>query len=241
MILETGNMWQMWGKTDLFCITTNSTVTKDGRLVMGRGIAQEARDTIRGLDERLGRMVGYSYRPYSLLILNDLVRERTLQEKFGAFQVKYSFSQPAETNIIAASAACLFLHICKNPNIRVDLNFPGVGYGNLPVCEVWPIVSKLPDNVHVWCDEKTYKELVMEEVLEGRGSWEQLVELDLTSTIRLAPEVVTISESEIQEAIRKEEAKGIRYKTNNKTGVSVTSAVAKTDDNFGMERGVKKS
>lgn len=155
MILETGDMWQMWGKTDLFCITTNSTILPDGRLVMGRGIAQEARDSIKGLDMRLGRMVGHSHRPYSLLILNDLVREKVLQEKFGAFQVKYSFSQPAETNIIAASCACLFLHICKHPNIRIDLNFPGVGYGNLPVSEVWPIVSKLPDNVHIWCDRQT--------------------------------------------------------------------------------------
>lgn len=184
MILECGDMWQVWGKTDLFCITTNSTVTKDGRLVMGRGIAQEARDTIKGLDARLGRMVGFSHRPYSLLILNDLVREKVLQEKFGAFQVKYSFSQPAETGIIASSCACLFLHICKNPNIRIDLNMPGVGYGNLSVSEVWPIVSKLPDNVHIWCDEKTYKEIVVEGVNQGQEwAWEKIVELDMREVL----------------------------------------------------------
>jgi hypothetical protein len=159
MILECGNMWSVWGKTDLFCITTNSTVTKEGKLVMGRGIAQEARDSIRGLDERLGRMVGFSHRPYSLLILHDLVRDRILQSKLGAFQVKYSFSQPADLNLIRASCACLFLHISKNTDIRVDLNMPGVGYGNLGVCEVWPIVSLLPDNVHLWCDTQTKYQL----------------------------------------------------------------------------------
>lgn len=209
MILETGNMWDIWGKTDLFCITTNSTVTKDGRLVMGRGIAQEARDSIKGLDVRLGRMVGQNYRPYSLLILNDLVREKVLQEKLGAFQIKYSFSQPAETNIIAASCACLFLHICKNPNIRVDLNFPGVGHGNLPVCEVWPIVSKLPDNVHIWCDPQTREEV-------GK-LFEEENQLVFTQFVG-----------------------GIKWENLHQPPI-VTSAVAKTDGNFGMERGIKKS
>jgi hypothetical protein len=150
MILETGDMWSMWGRTDLFCITTNSTLLPDGRLVMGRGIAQEARDTIRGLDYRLGRMVGFSHRPYSLLILNDLVRERTLQEKFGAFQVKYSVSQPLDLNVLRASCACLFLYLSKNPFFRIDLNLPIDTHED--ICEVWPIVSLLPDNVHIWAD-----------------------------------------------------------------------------------------
>lgn len=155
MILETGNMWEVWGSTDLFCITTNSTVKPDGRLVMGAGIAQEARDSIVGLDARLGRMIGFNHRPYGLLVLQDLARYKVLQPRFGALQVKYSFSQPADINLICSSLASLFIYIAKNCSCRVDMNFPGVGYGNLTVEEVWPIVSLLPDNVHVWCDDTT--------------------------------------------------------------------------------------
>lgn len=164
MILETGDMWEIWGKTDLFCITTNSTVKPDGRLVMGAGIAQEARDSIIGLDARLGRMIGFNHRPYGLLVLQDLARYKVLQPRFGALQVKYSFSQPADINLICSSLASLFIYIAKNCNCRVDMNMPleagsnsalGVGYGNLTVEEVWPIVSLLPDNVHVWCDDRT--------------------------------------------------------------------------------------
>src|SRR6476619_1193586 len=44
MILERGNMWDVFGKTDLFLITTNPIVRKDGAIVMGRGIAKQARE-----------------------------------------------------------------------------------------------------------------------------------------------------------------------------------------------------
>ena len=35
-------------------------------------------------------------------------------------------------------------------NTRFDLNFPGIGNGHLSKDEILPIISKLPDNVHIW-------------------------------------------------------------------------------------------
>ena len=46
MILEHGDMWSVFGKTDLFCITTNSFIRRDGQLVMGRGIALAAKKRV---------------------------------------------------------------------------------------------------------------------------------------------------------------------------------------------------
>ena len=58
----TGNMWDAYPATDLFVITTNSFITAerfghDERLVMGRGIALEARNRFPGIDNRLAKLI----------------------------------------------------------------------------------------------------------------------------------------------------------------------------------------
>lgn len=47
-------MWSAYDDADLFLITTNSTLKKNGALLMGRGIARQARDLFPGLDLALG-------------------------------------------------------------------------------------------------------------------------------------------------------------------------------------------
>ena len=51
------DIWEV--KCDFLCITTNGIVKKDGRLVMGAGIAKEARDRCVdiNLDLYLGSLV----------------------------------------------------------------------------------------------------------------------------------------------------------------------------------------
>ena len=44
---KTGNMWDSWDDADLFLITTNAVIKVNGELVMGRGIALEARQRCR--------------------------------------------------------------------------------------------------------------------------------------------------------------------------------------------------
>lgn len=52
-----GDMWTAYEPADLFLITTNSTIRPDGALVMGRGIARQARDRFPGLAEVLGQHI----------------------------------------------------------------------------------------------------------------------------------------------------------------------------------------
>ncbi len=49
-----GNMWTAYEPADLFLITTNSTIRRDGALVMGRGIARQAKERFPDLDVTLG-------------------------------------------------------------------------------------------------------------------------------------------------------------------------------------------
>jgi len=54
---QRGDMWPAFATAGLFLITTNSTIRKDGALVMGRGIARQARDRFPGLAVNLGRYI----------------------------------------------------------------------------------------------------------------------------------------------------------------------------------------
>lgn len=55
---KTGDMWTAYTAVDLFLITTNSTLKQGDRaLVMGRGIARQAKERFPGLDTALGRQI----------------------------------------------------------------------------------------------------------------------------------------------------------------------------------------
>jgi hypothetical protein len=145
MILEKGDMWKTFGKTDLFCFTANSTMTKNNRLVMGAGIAKQVKERIPDIDLSLG---------YALQQLNNstfgLITHISFNQMIGAFQVKYHWSDKADLHLIMYSTVKLFSFIVNNKPKRIDLNFPGIGKGKLPEEMILPIISNLPDCVHVW-------------------------------------------------------------------------------------------
>lgn len=143
-----GNMWSAYDQADLFLITTNSTLKKNGALVMGRGIARQARDLFPGLDRTLGREIARrcgNQGEYGLL-----VSPRWPAAKLGAFQVKGHYSGPASLELIQRSTAELCAWCTEHPNARVELNFPGIGNGRLLKGDVLPIVGRLPDRVTIW-------------------------------------------------------------------------------------------
>ena len=150
MILEHGNMWDVFGKTDLFIITTNSFIKANRSLVMGRGIALEARTKIPNIDFKFGNKIAETcghLGKYGLIIVKQ---HDSQSQSVGAFQVKRHFQDKADGNLIAISTLMLKQLADKYTNYRFDINFPAIGFGKLKVGEVMPIISSLPDNVHVW-------------------------------------------------------------------------------------------
>lgn len=146
MILKTGDMWNAWDRVDLFLITTNAIVTKDQRLVMGRGIARQARDRFPGLDLMLGGEIRYVVGwKYGLFISNGWP-----EKKLGCFQVKVDWKDKADLKLISLSTAMLLNWCEKHPKAIVALNFPGIGNGGLPRNQVLPIISTLSSTVEVW-------------------------------------------------------------------------------------------
>jgi len=145
---ERGNMWRSFSCTDAFCITTNSYIRNDGELVMGAGIALQAKkifdDLPLALGQKIERKCGH------LGIYGTFPSNRKEIDKIVAFQVKTHFKNKADLELIQKSAEQLSKIATKYPDKRYDLNFPGIGNGGLNQDEVMPIVNQLPDNVHIW-------------------------------------------------------------------------------------------
>jgi hypothetical protein len=144
---ETGDMWNEFGKPNtLFVVTTNSTIKKDGCLVMGRGLAKSVRDRLFGIDAALGKLIQAQRIPddYGLLILDYKGK------KVGAFQVKTYYAEAASPALIRKAATKLAAWAGDHPGYTVNINYPGIGCGRLPEEVVRPLLDVLPENVHIW-------------------------------------------------------------------------------------------
>ena len=145
---KTGDMWSAFDEVALFLLTTNSTIKRNGALVMGRGIVRQARDRFPGLDAALGKQilnVCGNQGQYGLF-----VSPRWRKARVGAFQVKRHYSQPASLELIRHSAVTLHAWCAAHPNALVALNFPGIGNGRLCREDVLPILRQLPEQVVIW-------------------------------------------------------------------------------------------
>lgn len=147
MIIKYGDMWSRFEEVDHFYITTNATIRKDGALVMGRGIARQAKQRLKGIDFLLGREIQNVGELYGLIRAGS-------PTPVGGFQVKYHWSDKADPALIAYSAIKLREEALRFADQSFCLNYPGIGNGRLRVAEVAPILEVLPDNVEVWAYDR---------------------------------------------------------------------------------------
>lgn len=147
MILEKGNMWDVFGKTSIFFITTNPIIKKDGSIVMGRGIAKQMKDRYPEFAYDFGEQLSY-FNTHCLFTPPVAYVGTYGGTDCGYFMVKDHWAENADIKIISRSVEWL-TKWATNRN-RIDLNFPGIGNGKLKREDVLPLIEKLPDNVHVW-------------------------------------------------------------------------------------------
>lgn len=149
---RTGDMWSAYPESDLFCLTTNAAVSAKGELVMGRGIALEAKQRFPALPRVAGTLLrdeGLAGSAYGMLVLPRLF------ERIALFQVKYHWREQANLELIDLSVDYLRgwvtdFRAAEGRDPRVHLAFPGIGNGNLARETVLPLVETLPDCVTIW-------------------------------------------------------------------------------------------
>lgn len=129
----TGNIWSFLGRATV-CITTNGTVTRDGRAVLGRGCARQAVEHLPDLALRLGRLL-QKHGNHVHLLGNDLV----------SFPVEETAWSLPDQGIIRRSARELReLVECKGWS-RVVVPRPGCGLGGLDWSAVRPLLEPFLD------------------------------------------------------------------------------------------------
>lgn len=138
MLYRRGNMWSVYQESDLFLITTNSYVRKDGELVMGRGIALEAKRRYPKLAKSAGDWLTKNG------LVNDFygIMVDIMDGPLGLFQVKYHFADQADLSIISNSCQMLADWISETQLEKVNINYPGIGAGRLMKSQVSPILEQ---------------------------------------------------------------------------------------------------
>ena len=131
---------------DLALFTGNSTIRRDGGLVMGRGLARAVRDRFPGIDRELARAIGRRAE-YGVAVADGFCIGRAA---VGAFQVKRFWGDAADLGLIAHSVKCQnALLEPEAADYRVVLNYPGIGNGRLTLAQVAPLIAGLDARVMV--------------------------------------------------------------------------------------------
>lgn len=147
MILERGDMWSVFPITDIFMITTNPITRNDGAVVMGRGIALEAKDRFPSLPYDFGQALRERHPEIDQHNVGPIGWYDGKPIWF--FMVKDHWRNNASLDIIRESVFYL-RYGYELGDQRIDLNFPGIGNGHLRREDVLPLLQELPDNIHVW-------------------------------------------------------------------------------------------
>lgn len=149
MIERQGNIWDM--ECNWLCITTNGIIRRDGRAVMGRGIALQAKQKVPDIDLVLAE---------SLQSYGNVVRPlmRWKDTLLLSFPTKHDWKQPSNIQLIEQSARqlkVLFDNELKKPIIVLPR--PGCSNGGLEWKDVRQILLPIlvEDNFVVVCNDNT--------------------------------------------------------------------------------------
>lgn len=142
MKLANGDLWSL--PADAICITTNGSVRRDGRAVMGRGCALQAAKKFPELPMQLGmalqngncvKWLGVHYMtesdPYKHLI---------------AFPVKHAWYEKADLALIEKSAEELMMLATGMAFKSILLPRPGCGNGGLQWKDVKAVIEPILDD-----------------------------------------------------------------------------------------------
>lgn len=125
---QQGDLWSFVKPGVVIVITTNSVVTLDGRCVMGKGVAKQARDRFPGFDKRLGEYIKrFGERCYKFPMDGWTL---------ATFPTKHHWRDKADLSLIAESAEELMDMADKFEWDEIYMPRPGCGAGGLQWVQV---------------------------------------------------------------------------------------------------------
>lgn len=122
------------------CVTTNGAVKRNGELVMGKGVALQAKTCFPRLPIQFGEMVAANgNRVYQV---QEYIHGNVIY--IFSFPTKYHWRDKSDLNLIAKSAEELS-GLADLVGIRygnIYLSRPGCGNGGLPWNQVKPVIKR---------------------------------------------------------------------------------------------------
>lgn len=146
-------MWDAWSDADLFLVTTNAIIKANGELVMGRGMAREARERDKQIAIYFGRALADIKKDSRYFEYGLFIPSLWPHRKEGMFQTKNDYRKEASIYLIATSTNMLVSWCKAYSDMQVHLNYPGIGNGGLSKEIVEPIIAALPSMVTIWSKE----------------------------------------------------------------------------------------
>tara|TARA_R100001510_G_C7631738_1_gene190474 strand:- start:350 stop:796 length:447 start_codon:yes stop_codon:yes gene_type:complete len=139
MIIKNEDIFKTKNTYNAICVTTNGIVKKDGRLVMGAGVAFQFAKNFPGLDYELGQKVlTYGNRPFLVFKKNTAI---------VSFPTKSNWKDKSDKELIKFSAKNLVKIAQSRFWTKIALPAPGVGKGELNWSkDVYPILNPILDN-----------------------------------------------------------------------------------------------
>ncbi len=144
MIELKGNIWDQ--EADIILITTNGTVKANGRAVMGKGCALEAKKKYKGIDQILGEVI-IGVGNYPTVLINFS------KPKIVSFPTKHNWWEKSDIDLIEQSCKELKEWIDCTTYKKIVLPRPGCGNGQLSWDVVKPILEKYFDDRFIVCSK----------------------------------------------------------------------------------------
>lgn len=143
-----GNIWDYWNNGDWIVIPTNGTIKKDDSCVMGKGLALQAKEHLRGIEYIIGAFIK-RYGNNTLIICKEII----------TFPVKHNWWEMADIKLIEKSCNQLLALVdtqMTKGNIIESIYLPkvGCGAGGLNWKDVEPILDKYLDERFIVVDLK---------------------------------------------------------------------------------------
>lgn len=134
-------------EVDAICITTNMSTKKNGKAVMGAGIAKDAKSRFHGIDEDLGALIRDKGSMVFPIRNEKFSFGKNIKEiPIVAFPVKFEWWEQANAQLIEESIRKLLILANERGWKKIILPRPGVGSGKLSWDEkIKPLVEQYLD------------------------------------------------------------------------------------------------
>lgn len=123
---------------DVLVCTVNQVVKRDGRLVMGAGIAKSFRDTFINLDKEWGALTRFKKS-------GILVSWNHAPQVLVGLPTKYDWKEPSDKKLIKKSLAELVEFVDYYGMQSILMTRPGCGYGGFKWPEIRPLFKGFDD------------------------------------------------------------------------------------------------